>query len=96
MVTAGELLPGLTFLGGDHAARRPRALQKCGFHKPSRGTAPLCPMRSETRPQQRADPMGPGQEMMSAVLGQQPEMLLKRLAGRFPSFRPALLSQPRG
>ena len=42
VVTAGELLPGLTllgdaFLGGDHAARHPRALQRADPMGPSQG-----------------------------------------------------------
>ena len=81
VLTAGEFLLGLTFLsdaflGGDHGARRTRALQRCGF-SPAPGQCRSVPCALETRPQQRADPVGPGQEMLSAVSGQQPEMLLR-------------------
>ena len=85
-------LPGDTFLGGDHRARRPRAPQTCGFCRPSPVTAPLCPACAETRPRQRANPAGPGQEVPSAVSVQQPGMPL-RFPGRLPSSRLALLSQ---
>ena len=63
VVTAGEFLPGLTFLsdaflGGDHGARRPRALQRCGF-SPALGQCRSVPCALETRPHRGLIPWAP-------------------------------------
>ena len=63
VVTAGEFLPGLTFLsdaflGGDHGARRPRVLQRCGF-SPAPGQCRSVPCALETRPHRGLIPWAP-------------------------------------